>query len=278
MPYETTVRERLNESVKVVLVIDYFGFLQPYRHEIKAICEDNGVWLIEDCAHSVLTQGAGDVCDLGIYSFRKLFPVPDGGGLRLNIPLKTVASDFYPGVYSSLLSVLVVLRSIMDFRTDLLSRAWFASRRSRISTAHLPAPRRRSRTLPLSRFSANGIGHAAFPEIIERRRADFLFWRRVADGDDDLVAVFEDIPEGVCPLGFPVRVRRRDSLRARLDAAGIQTTVEWRLPRAVGPEFVNSHQLSTQMLTLPLDLELGAAGRRWARESMVAGLVTDLES
>ena len=263
------LRHKLNANVKVVLVINYFGFLQPHLSEIKRMCSERGVVLIEDCAHSLLTDGAGTAGDLSIFSYRKLLPVPDGGGLRNNLQGRTVTPDYYPGTYSAALSMLVVLRSLFEFKTNLLSRAWFASRRTREE----PIKERlstRPRTLPLSIFTANGIAHLPFTDIIRDRRADFEFWRGLVAQNGDLVPAFSSMPEGVCPLGFPVKVKDRDGFRARLAANGIRTTVEWRLPESVGPEFVRSHQISRQILTLPLSPVLGPIERARARE-LLAG-------
>lgn len=242
-------------AIRAVLIINYFGFLQPFRSEIKQMCAERGVVLIEDCAHSLLTEGSGESGDLSVYSFRKFLPLPDGGGLRVNAKNLTARPVFYPTVVSNGLAIGVVLRSLFNFRTDLLSRAWLASRRTNTSRG-APAIAN-GRTLPPSVFARNGMGNLSFTEIIQRRRADFLSWLEQTKGREELTPIFSHLPEGVCPLGFPVTATNRDALKSRLENAGISPTVEWRLPSAVGSEFVHSQALSAHMLTLPVYPLLG---------------------
>jgi dTDP-4-amino-4,6-dideoxygalactose transaminase len=256
--------------VKAALIINYFGFLQPFRMEIKRLCQERGITLIEDCAHSLLTEGTGLAGDVSIYSFRKLLLVPDGGGLRMNRVAQPMTPDFYPAAYSNILSFLVVLRSLFDFRTDLLSRAWLSSRQTSTPTSvQSPAPAH-TRTLPLSVFTANGLGQMRTSEIVARRRADYQFWLEIAGQSSELVPVFHTLPSGVCPLGFPVKVKHRDALKARLDSNGIRTSIEWRLPVRVGPDCNNSHELSRHLLTLPVYPVLDIAQKRRAREILRA--------
>lgn len=261
------IRKRLTSTVKAVLIINYFGFLQPYRREIKKVCSENGVVLIEDCAHSLLTTGAGETGDLSIYSFRKLLPVPDGGGLRVSPERTPVTPNYYPGIVSAALSLLVVARSLVDFKSDFLSRAWFVSKQTTTAPPSGTSVHRNGRTMPLSVFSANGIGHSSFPPIIQKRRDDYLFWQSVSRKLPGVTPAYESLPPEVCPFGYPAKVEKRDDLRTRLDALGIRVSVEWRLPPSVGSEFVNSRQLSTQMLTLPVHPGLGSRARQRVLES-----------
>ena len=48
------------ERVRLLLIINYFGFLQPWRQEIARLCTERETVLLEDCAHSLLTQGSGE--------------------------------------------------------------------------------------------------------------------------------------------------------------------------------------------------------------------------
>jgi perosamine synthetase len=255
------IRLKLGKTkMKVVLIINYFGFLQPHRKEIKKLCADQGIILMEDCAHSLLTEGSGETGDVSIYSFRKLLPVPDGGGLKMSIGKKKVAPKFYPRTYSNFLSVLIILKSLFGIRAEMLSRAGLTSR-GKTLFPNATAPARNRRILPLSSFTYNGVGNASFSEIIEKRRSDYHFWQEVAARTNLFLPVFSDLPEGVCPIGFPVRAKDRDQLRLRLQEMGGFPEIHWHLPEAVGREFNNSHELSAQTLTLPIYPRLGRIER-----------------
>jgi perosamine synthetase len=253
-------RKLSEERVKVLMIINYFGFLQPCRQEIKQICARHGTLLIEDCAHSLLTEGSGETGDMAIYSFRKTLPVPDGGGLKMNTPGITVLPHFYPRAYSNVLSVLILLKSRLAARSELLSRAGISSR-AKAFTPDTASAHGARRILPLSSFASRGIKRTSFPDIIRQQRGDFMFWQELAKTTRRFTPVFSCLPPGVSPLGYPVRVDDRDSLKSRLQDGGIFLKVHWHLPEAIGDEFLSSHSLSKQMITLPVYPELGRKER-----------------
>ncbi len=249
-------RATADGRVKMMMIINYFGFLQPDRAEIRRICDTKGIVLMEDCAHSLFTKGSGDTGDVAIYSFRKLLPVPDGGGLSTRLA-ERVTPRFYPKAYSNALSLLIAIKLKLRVRLDLFSRAGLTDRaksfrRGSTTTAATTS----GRTLPMSSFAWRGIRRVSFADIVERRRRDFEAWLDAARRTNLMTPVFDILPPGVCPLGFPVTVHDRPSLRARLERAGMPVKIHWHLPPAVGPEFSHSHQLSARILTLPLDVEL----------------------
>jgi hypothetical protein len=255
------VRAKLKGNrVSMMMITNYFGFLQPFRNEIKEICTDRGISLIEDCAHSLLTLGSGETGDLSIYSFRKILPTPDGGGLRVNRKGERPVPRFYPRAYSNAISAFIMAKSLLNIRTSMLSRARITSHTAKV-LPRVTLPENDNRILPLSYFAQRRMANVSFPEIVERRRSDFQFWQDMSRKSDSFVPVFEDLPSEVCPLGFPVRIEDRGSIELRARSAGIKLSVHWRLDVALGPECVNSHKLSRQMLTLPVYPELDQKAR-----------------
>jgi dTDP-4-amino-4,6-dideoxygalactose transaminase len=245
---------------KMMMIINYFGFLQPHRREIKEICAERGIILMEDCAHSLLTEGSGEVGDLSVYSFRKILPLPDGGGLKINMKATAVTTDYYPRMYSNILSVLIILKSLFAVRTEILSRSGLANR----TKNHAPraaTTANNSRILPLSSFAHNGMSNMSFSEIIEKRREDYRFWQEITERSDRIAPVFSHLSPGVCPLGFPVKAKDRDAMKSRLEEDGIFLKTHWHLPEAVGREFFNSHALSKLTMTFPVYPELGRKER-----------------
>ncbi len=71
-----------------LLIIHYFGFCQNDMNEIISLCIKNNVLLIEDCAHSMLSetpQGKlGTLGDFSIFSIHKFLATKDGGYLQVN--------------------------------------------------------------------------------------------------------------------------------------------------------------------------------------------------
>src|SRR5690606_30501079 len=66
------------------------------------------------------------------------------------------------------------------------------------------------------------------------------------------------LPPEVVPLGFPIRTSRRDELRQHLFDEQIYPPVHWRIKGVVPEAFVESHQLSDEIMTLPCDQRYGA--------------------
>lgn len=73
---------------KILLLIHFFGFPDPNLFRIIELAEANGVLVIEDEAHSMLSDLVGGICgrlgSLAIFSFHKILPVDEGGALVLN--------------------------------------------------------------------------------------------------------------------------------------------------------------------------------------------------
>jgi dTDP-4-amino-4,6-dideoxygalactose transaminase len=77
------IRQKINANVKVIIVTHYFGFLQDLKG-IRALCDQYGIHLIEDCAHAFFgdydnQQVAGKVGDYTIASSMKFLPLYEGG-------------------------------------------------------------------------------------------------------------------------------------------------------------------------------------------------------
>ena len=263
------IRRQLDrERVRLLLTINYFGFLQPWREEIGALCRERDVVLLEDCAHSLLTTGSGDTGDLSVVSYRKLLPVFDGGGLRIRKAAPGFVVPYHPRIYSNMLSLLATVKALTHFRSDALSRAGVADRRAAPVEGRPPV--KPGKVLPLSWFASNGTANAPVADIVERRRRDYEFWQGLLEGAPSVKPLMPDIDAGVCPLGFPVTAKHRDALKAGLEKAGVPVTVHWRLPGGLSEECSNSLRLSQHMLTLPVYPLLTAGARKRAAEALRA--------
>jgi len=252
-----TIEKRMQRNkIKVMLIINYFGFLQPYRKEIRDICDRNNVLLIEDCAHSLLTEGSGDTGDILIYSFRKIIPVPDGGGLIIKNSSK-IDARYYPKLYSNVLSILIFVKSLFNFNNEKFSRAYLTSR-SKNSIPVRVQSKNKTRVLSLSTLSYNGIGNARFPEIVEKRRSDYLKWQTLSRQTELFKPVFPELDADTCPMGFPIKIEKRNHFKSLLLEKGIFLKTFWNLPEAVGDENANSIKLAEETALLPIYPELTA--------------------
>jgi hypothetical protein len=74
------------------------------------------------------------------------------------------------------------------------------------------------------------------------------------------------------PLGFPVRLRNRDTVRQGMFKHDIYPPVHWPIKGKVPVEFRASHRLARQVMTIPCD-------QRYSVEEMkrVAGVLRRLK-
>jgi dTDP-4-amino-4,6-dideoxygalactose transaminase len=244
--------------IRMVLITNYFGFLQPHRDEIKQLCAERDVCLIEDCAHSLLTQGSGETGDMSIYSFRKVLPIRDGGGLGMRGNGKLPLPRYHHGIYSDSLSFLAFAKSLLNIHTEKFSRACIASQTAQV----LPLPTKDSRILPMSHFARRSMRSISLNDVLKKRRDDYRFWQDTIRENPSLTAMFGDLPSGVCPLGFVLTTKNRDSLEASAREKGISLRVHWRLDPGLGSDCTTSHALSKEMLTLPVYPELSVRDRQ----------------
>jgi perosamine synthetase len=238
-------------KTKAALITNYFGFLQPHRNELKTICAERGIGLIEDCAHSLLTDGSGETGDLATYSFRKTLPVPDGGGLRINCGGAPCEPAFYPKTYANALSFAASVKAKLKLNSAAWSRAAIASHTGSVipKASHAESS---ERILPLSRFAQTGMSDLSFPNIVTTRTESFRFWRELAAKLGSLKPIYPELAAGTCPLGFPAIVKERPALEAAARKIGVPLSVHWRLDASLGKDCPTSHRLSADMVTLPL--------------------------
>lgn len=75
-------------DVSAVLLIHYFGFVDPSYAEMVRLAREAGVLILEDEAHAMLTDLVGGISgrlgDASFFSLHKMLPVSDGGLLLLN--------------------------------------------------------------------------------------------------------------------------------------------------------------------------------------------------
>jgi dTDP-4-amino-4,6-dideoxygalactose transaminase len=84
----------------LVLLVHYFGFMDPNYVKIATLLQDNNVFFVEDCAHAWLTDLIGGVCgkrgNFSFYSLHKLIPVATGGIMVDNVPTENYKDAINP--------------------------------------------------------------------------------------------------------------------------------------------------------------------------------------
>jgi hypothetical protein len=122
----------LSNSTRAVLVIHEFGVPHPQITELRALCDDRQIPLIEDCAHSVDSSWpdgsiVGSVGDYVIYSLPKIFPIASGGlvfGLRRKPDIDAEEGRILDSFSANLCDFWNMLPQFSARRKSLLRRAF----------------------------------------------------------------------------------------------------------------------------------------------------------
>ena len=231
----------------VVVTISYFGFSADEIVVCKA--KERGAWVVEDASQALLMDEAATAADFVLFSPRKFVGVPDGGilvsyaahGIR-EVILSSPPDEWWLQAYSA-----CSLRR--DYEQFGVETDWF--RRFQHSEAEAPC----------GRFSMTGFSEMLlmrafdYSDIAARRRTNY----QSLLGPLSHLALFPELPPKVVPLGFPIRVSNRDAVREALFQESIFPPVHWSLKGMVPDEFVESHELSREILTLVCDQRYGPA-------------------
>ena len=257
-------------SPRVIYVIHYLGWPQPLK-EIQALCRNTGSILIEDCALSMLSETEGHPLgtfgDYSVFCLYKTLPVPNGGLLVQNnetLPeLAGLKLDPYPPLaaacrtaalaFESLRSRSSVLGKVLSGVKDAAGRFLRA-----VSGRHVPVGDMVAETgwnpanvnIAMSSISASVMGGFDYAGIRERRRRNFSLLRERLRGR--VTVVREDLPEGVCPLFFPILVKHKHAAAQSLWGKGIGAVEFWSDPQDNSRIGDDARYLRAHVLELPI--------------------------
>lgn len=91
-------------GVSLLVLIHYFGFVDPSYKDVVKLARAHGIFVLEDEAHAMLSDVVGGICgrlgDASIFSFHKMLPVASGGAAVVNnaespLAKKLIADDSY---------------------------------------------------------------------------------------------------------------------------------------------------------------------------------------
>jgi dTDP-4-amino-4,6-dideoxygalactose transaminase len=249
------IASKIDKHTKALLVINYFGFPQPLQ-KLKEFCEDYNIYLIEDNSHGFLSKiddkYLGSFGDIGIFSIRKTLPLPDGGVLvinnaslpKFNIQLSqpnklytfwNIIDLLWRGFQSKCDFEIYPVGVVLDIVVHLLGKTYNYS------------------NLSMSKLSLKIIETTDFKNIYEQRRANFKFISEKIKGLKGVKPIYKQLPEGVCPWGFPILINNRNMIRRYLKRHGITLPIHWILPNYIPLDmFPDSRYLSEHILTLPV--------------------------
>jgi len=273
-PDAKAIRELLREKPCAILIVHYFGFSAGAEDLIQE-CRESGLWIIEDCAHTLpLGDGAGigRLGDMTIYSLSKLLPVPDGAVVVVNNPdlvwpepPRTVNRRLV------LVNLLWQAANTLEVRSGLSLRTRLRDKRTaaRMITGLREASSSRELSAsngslgPYHRFQMSTLAHRIHGRIdlasVARRRQENYQWLKAAlKSIKGAKPVFDDLDPAGAPLGFPVTVDHREAVRLKLIVAGVDPRPIWSgLPSQVPIDgFEDARYIAAHNIVLPVHQDL----------------------
>jgi dTDP-4-amino-4,6-dideoxygalactose transaminase len=260
-------------GARALFVIHFLGWPQPI-HELRSLCRRHGLLLIEDCALALLSETAegplGSFGDFAIFCLYKTLPIPDGGLLVQNRGRRLEALERIAHESGGLTS--------LAGRTAELALQRIRAHSNRLGGGLVALKRRAGRVLrslgvkqrPLgeigfrlddlhlrmSRLSHLLMRRLDYAAIRTRRRDNFLRLRDRLAGRAQVLR--DDLPEGICPLFFPILVREKESAEQALRMAGVSSIPFWNEGdrAAESLESPDTRFLRRHVLELPIHQDL----------------------
>ena len=285
------LRFKMKGNIKALLVIHYLGFPQPIE-EIRTISNEHGSFLIEDCAHALLSSHKnkclGTYGDIAVFSILKTLPVPNGGILVVNnTALSLERESCRPSRFSALCHLseqilqktspseeYAALIEMISYRPLLwgISAAKYIiaafKKIFNIGELHLMRPDSydfRSELIAwgMSRASENILSNTDMNRVKESRRSNFnryLDWFRI-EKPTGVTLPYNQLPEGICPLFFPLIIEKefaREIIYRELKKRGITSHPWWDRFHAKVPwaEFSDAVYLKQRLFGLPVHQDL----------------------
>jgi dTDP-4-amino-4,6-dideoxygalactose transaminase len=267
---------RISKKTRAIYVTHYLGMPHGLV-EIKELCKDRKIHLIEDCALSLFSSDGetrlGSLGDVSIFSFPKTLPVPDGGAMVINNP--ALSADSWRRQRPPLLRLsrrmLSLAKRYMLHRSSesglLYSTLWSLLGTRQLTNNDSCGPDASFPDMPsnfyyderlnnddISRITERMLRTFDAVEIRSRRRRNFLRYLDLLSSAEGAELLYRELPEGVCPLHFPIIVPERGRVCRELNALSIDATAWWSgyhrsLPWA---EYPDACFLKDHLLVLPV--------------------------
>jgi perosamine synthetase len=285
---------RITKRTRAALVTHYFGFPQAIS-DIAKICSEKRIYLIEDCAHALLSRVdermLGSAGDIAVFSFPKTLGVPDGGALVVNTPdisgwnwvmvspsNKVICTRLLPLLKSTLLEKSSAWPILEQFLLSVIRNRQLGS---------IESSNQKSGTLPrmpedyyyddsntdrqMSQLTSYLLSKIDVGSVVERRRINYLMLLDILKDREDVRPLFSDLPEGVCPLYFPVLTKNRERVARNLNKRSIRAISWWRGYHNSLPwyEFEAACMLKDSVMALPIHQDISEEQIRYMGRQLI---------
>jgi dTDP-4-amino-4,6-dideoxygalactose transaminase len=272
----------ITPDTRAVYLIHYLGFPAPVR-EIAEICRERKVLLIEDCALALLSrlesQPLGTFGDAAVFCLYKTLPVPNGGALVVHRgetphfpkaapPLRTPLS-FTVGSLETYFESHGQALAASFIRAGMAVARGFVSRvkaeRVEVGTQDFDLA---EANLAMSSMVRLLLNRQDYPGIVERRRRNYQLLLDQLRGVT--TPVFDSLPDGVCPLFYPLRVSDKQAVMDFLLTRKVDTVNFWSASHRTLPEgrFLDVDRLRRSIVELPCHQDIAPETMLWIAEQV----------
>ena len=256
----------------LLYVIHYAGWPQPMA-ELVDLCRRRGMLLVEDCALSLLSEvngrPLGSFGDWSVFCLYKTLPLPNGAlliqnGPRLEALERLQLRDAGSASVIGRAAELVVQR--IRGRANGVGAALQVVKRGMGRAASALAVRRANVgdigfnldevDLAMSRLSSRLLVRFDYHDIRQRRVENY---RRLSDLlNEGVDRLFATLPDGVCPLFFPVIVEDKHAVAEWLRNRGVDALEFWNDSSEPGGHEMgpDARFLRRHVLELPIHQDL----------------------
>lgn len=231
------VMRRIHSGVGAVLAVHYFGTEQQCMAQLRSLCDQRGLWLIEDCAHMLpepdTASTIGSIGHIRLFSWRKFLPIYDGASVRV----EKVLAEAHPRKLMRRWAL--ELRAAKHVAThnreapvvgpqsasaDLITNREFRHESELRPVPFNPNSDQFSSKLVdirMTRASALIRNCSKLKMIVSVRRRH---WQTLRDGTREVPTIQplrETLPSGVAPWCFAFRIRNAPEAHKKLRAMGV---------------------------------------------------------
>jgi dTDP-4-amino-4,6-dideoxygalactose transaminase len=257
----------------LLYVIHYAGWPQPMPALVD-ICRRRDMLLVEDCALSLLSEGdgrpLGSFGDWAVFCLYKTLPLPNGALLVQNTtPIESLKRLKLrdAGTASVIARTTELFVQRIRGRANGLGAALQAAKRGMGRAAGALDVQRTNVgdigfnlgevDIAMSGICDRLIDRMDFAAIVGRRVENYRLLADMLAGD--AIPVFPALPDGVCPLFFPLLVADKHEAAEALRRRGVDALEFWNESSDSGAEMgPAARYLRKHVLELPIHQDLSA--------------------
>jgi dTDP-4-amino-4,6-dideoxygalactose transaminase len=254
-----------NPSIKCIFIIHYLGFPQKKIDEIKNICDERNIYLIEDCAQSLFSRNykntaLGSYGHISLFSLGKTIPVLDGAIFFISSTKIAINKTSYS--FSLRLTFAKLFLFINLFLNSYLQKKrettffWKLNSFNKILyDTYYKLFKKVSKISKISFISDKIIKNLNYEEIINTTKSNInLIYNKIDRVKYKLL--FENYDQNFYLLGVPIISNNRNNLKDLLRANGIFCTIYdkyWNyIPYGEEKKFPNTYNVLKNLIILPV--------------------------